>query len=1006
MRNENCSESRISLRYLMICLVIAIIFTSLGVNVYAAPGDKLSDKVEEVQTDKVVDAILASDTYYPSYIQAKDDEGYANYSGKGVLVDLSKTEIPEGLKLKDYLLNEYTSQELNETFSGSFIDWKENSLGWIDLVFDIETKGYYNIEIEYYTPTGSVQTPQRSLNIDGDLPFIEAAIVDFDRLWEDSSKALKINTVGDQIRPKQNQVFGMRNFRVSDHDGKYSTPLRYAFDKGDHKIRLVYQYEPVVIKSVKLVAPKDSLSYAEYLNEKRSEGARDATTPIRMEGEDVTYKSHPVLRMDASSDPAAYPSFDKGNTRLNVIGGSSWASSNQTLIWKVQAETSGLYKLAFRSYAKYTDGIPVFRQIKINGEVPFEEFECYEIPFSDWDCYSLNDEEGNPYLVYLEEGENTLEISVKLGEVAAIMNALEEDANNLSLLVKDITKITGTLPDPNFDYKLDEKVENLEERLTEITASFQNQIDRISNLSAKRPAAVNNFVMMKQQFDRMIADTDIIPKSYESLNNAMINLATWIKEFGKQPLQLDYIEFLPPDAEVEVVKSTFWQRISAAFTSFMVSFVKDYDGVGTDADGNETVVLDVWISRGKEWAEILKQQSDEDFFVNKNIAVKMNILPSGQLNASAGSVLLLALASGTGPDACLGVAANLPVEYGMRGAIHPLSSFDDFKEIFDEDKVENRFLNGIMIPFYFTDAEGNGEYYGLPETMDFQCLYYRKDVMSDYRLEIPNTWDDIYSKILPILNNEGMDFYYAGGYNPFLFQNSGEYFLEGNRDSAWNSPEAVNAFKQWTDLYTIYDVPVTADFYNRFRNGQMPIGIGGIDIYTKLVSAAPEITGKWGVAPMPGIVQEDGTINRASGGGTTACIILNDSDKKDEAWEFIKWYTDAETQVQYANDIKTIIGPEAIWASANVDAFNQLPWDAELKTVISEYQKWYKDPPNVVGGYIVGRYLENARVTVVVDHGLYRPALEKAVSEIDRELEIKNKEFERRAEYEAAKNKE
>ena len=723
------------------------------------------------------------------------------------------------------------------------------------------------------------------------------------------------------------------------------------------------------------------------------------TSTVTIQGEGVTYKSDTSLRVEGSSDPAAFPSYINGCTRLNVIGGGTWASSNQTLTWVFDAPEEGLYQLTLRAYAKYTDGIPVYRQIKINGEVPFKEFECYEIPFEDWDCFALGNEDEVPYLVYLKKGENILQMTVKLGEIAEIMNALEKDANALSELVTDITKITSTNPDPNFEYQLDKKVPNLEARFQAISDSFEKQITRIKNLSEKRPAAINNFEMMKEQFDRILNNTDIIAKNYTDLTDAMANLATWIKSFSSLPMQVDYIEFIPPEQEVEIVKSKWWQKLAASFNAFIQSFFKNYDAVAgidpNDPDAQETVVLDVWISRGKEWAQILKQLSEEEFSRTHNIEINMNILPSGQLNASAGSVLLLALASGTAPDLAMGVASNLPVEYGMRGAIYDLSQFEDFEEI------SGRFLDGIMIPFYFQEG-----YYGLPETMDFQCMYYRKDILNAYDLEIPSTWTDVYSKILPILNNNGMDFYYAGGYNPFLFQHGGEFYKtdkNGVTQSAWDSAEAIAGFKQWTDLYTIYDVPVAADFYTRFRSGQIPIGIGGMDIYTKLVSAAPEISGKWGVAVIPGVVQEDGQVNRASGGSTSAAVILKTCEKPDAAWEFLKWYTSAETQVSYANDIKAIIGPEAIWASANVEAFDVLPWDAELEDVIKVYQSWYKDAPNVIGGYIVGRYLENARVAVIVDNEPYRPSLEKAVKEINNELKKKHAEFERRAEYEAKK---
>jgi len=448
------------------------------------------------------------------------------------------------------------------------------------------------------------------------------------------------------------------------------------------------------------------------------------------------------------------------------------------------------------------------------------------------------------------------------------------------------------------------------------------------------------------------------------------------------------------------VRASFIDKLVASFRTFILSFFKDYDYVPsvTEHDGKKYESINVWVARGKEWAEILKQIADEEFTEEFNTYINMNMLPAGQLGGGT-SVLLLALASGTGPDVALGVASNIPVEYGMRGAVSDLSQFQGFEEVI------KRFLPGIMIPFEF-----QGGYYGLPETMDFSALYYRKDILEEFDLEIPETWQDVYTKILPTLKKNGMDFFYASGFHPFLMQYGGAYFKTVEKNgyqilqSALDSPEAYTAFEQFTNLYRIYNIPVQADFYTRFRSGQMPMGIANFDTYIKLSAAAPEIYGKWDVAPIPGVRMEDGRINRASGGaGTTAGIILSSSEKKEIAWNFLEWYTRTETQTRYANDVISFIGPEARWNSANIEAFNQLPWDANLRKVIEVQKDDYKDAPNVIGGYIVGRWIENARVGVVVEKKPYRPQLEKAIKEINYELEIKHEEFRMREEYEKAK---
>lgn len=985
-------------RKLILCLAIIIsmsfVLGAIDFAVFADPGDTLAEKVEKANPKEERKDTLqrTSETRYLNFLDNMAAEGVKDFTGnEPITVNFDTVTVPDGVNKDDYVVDNYEGRQ------GTVINWTDSDLQWLEFEVDVETEGLYNFEIEYLATEGTTMSPQRTIHIDDKIQYKEAGLFELPRIWKDDLEVgadPEKNVLGDEIRPKQVQEFNWQTKRIVDIDGKYVQPLRYRLTPGKHTIRLIYVYEPIVIGSIKVIAPEVVKTYEEVKEEYNSKGYELATQPYRIEGEHVSYKSDSSLRLEGTTDPKAYPEY-KGYYKLNVIGKDRWSKSNQTLKWILDAPESGLYKVTLRMYQKYTDGLPVYRQIAVNGKVPFEEFEAYEFKFTDWANVTIESPEGEPYLIYLEKGENTFEMSVKLGKFTDIMNNLEQDAEVLSEKISEIISITSINPDPNFRYNLQVKIPDLLPTFQAIVDSFGRQIERIEAISEKRPGAVNNFQMMITQLEAMINEPESIASGLSELTNAQGSLSTWIRDFANSPLEIDYIEFMPKDQEVKQVKSNFFEKWIGTFRTFVQSFFKDYDAVAGVTEGGEYEVvetIDVWVSRGKEWAEVLKQQTDEEFTADTGINVVMNILPAGQLGGGT-SVLLLALASGTGPDASLGVTSNIPVEYGMRDAVYDLSQRDDFQE------VKDRFLDGIMVPFQF-----EGGYYGLPETMDFSALYYRIDVLEKYGLSIPKTWDDVYTKILPTLKKNGMDFSYTSGFHTFLYQNEGSYYKDNNTKSNLTSAEAYDAFEQFTNLYRIYGVPVQADFYNRFRTGQMPMGIGNFDTYIKLSSAAPEIYGKWDVAPIPGMVNDEGEINRASGGvGTTAAMILKNSDKIDEAWDYLKWYTSTETQVRYANDIRSVIGPEALWASANVEAFNQLPWDANLKGVIEEHQKWYRDMPNVIGGYITTRWIENARVGVVVEGKPYRPQLEKAVKEINLELEIKNAEFDNRAKYEEEK---
>lgn len=94
-----------------------------------------------------------------------------------------------------------------------------------------------------------------------------------------------------------------------------------------------------------------------------------------------------------------------------------------------------------------------------------------------------------------------------------------------------------------------------------------------------------------------------------------------------------------------------------------------------------------------------------------------------------------------------------------------------------------------------------------------------------------------------------------------------------------------------------------ADFYNRFRAGTMPLGLAPYSLYLTLYQAAPEIEGRWGVANVPAF-----PAGAAVAGSGTGCAIIEKSDHHEAAWEFLKWWTSAETQIRYSRNLESILG--------------------------------------------------------------------------------------------------
>ena len=111
---------------------------------------------------------------------------------------------------------------------------------------------------------------------------------------------------------------------------------------------------------------------------------------------------------------------------------------------------------------------------------------------------------------------------------------------------------------------------------------------------------------------------------------------------------------------------------------------------------------------------------------------------------------------------------------------------------------------------------------------------------------------------------------------------------------------------------------------------------------------------------LPGVLDANGKLNNITTGGGTGAVILSASKNKDEAWEFLKWWTSAEIQYRYGTEVENILGASARVATANVEALKLYSWDyATLGNIMSQWKK-VKELPEVPGGYYVSRVLDQA----------------------------------------------
>ena len=116
-------------------------------------------------------------------------------------------------------------------------------------------------------------------------------------------------------------------------------------------------------------------------------------------------------------------------------------------------------------------------------------------------------------------------------------------------------------------------------------------------------------------------------------------------------------------------------------------------------------------------------------------------------------------------------------------------------------------------------------------------------------------------------------------------------------------------------------------------------------------------------------------------------------DTKQEAWEFLKWWTSAQTQTAYAREMEAVLGTSGRYLVANLDSYAAAVWPDSMQTAIEAVLDDLHGIPQVPGGYITGRYIYNAFITVVTEYENAADTLFEANELIKKEITKKRIEF-------------
>jgi len=848
----------------------------------------------------------------------------------------------------------------------------------LELQIEVERAGVYALAFDYYNLVDSLLNIEFALKVNGQFPFRELRRLQFTNNWINRGEVSR-DRFGNEIVPTPEMVFEWLQGTLLDSTYRNSEPLGIYLQQGLNILTLDVSEGNFLLGDLTLKSPNRTLSA--YVP-----GTVSGTQMIVIEAENMTQRNASSIRAGSSFNVDMSPSNPTRRV-LNHLDGSSFRTPGQRIDYTFMVEEAGYYYLAFLYQGDQNIDFPVFREIRINGEIPNEQLVAYPFPFTRnlRELVVSDGNTGNHMTFFFEAGENTLSLIVNVAPVSHIIERLEDIMVEINEFALQINRLTGGTRDRNRTFDLERFIpdasQSLESWADELDAFYESV--RPYSPDVRRIAAFNSLQVVSSILRGLAAEPNQIPVRVGELtdggSSAISLLAGLNQSLDSGSLTLDRI-FITQDVGLLPASSNLWQRAANQVHRFFNSFVDE--DFAPQASNPEN--LQVWVNRPRQYIEILQQMADVYFTPETGISVDFSIMPDeGRLT--------LANASGTAPDVAQSITFTLPFEFALREAAVDLTQFDGF------DEIASRIPEGLFIP-----STIGHRIYSIPETMNFTVLFYREDILNALNIPVPDTIDEVIS-ILPDLQRLGMNFFHPAGTPgmrgfaavlPLIYQHGGSFYGETVESTTINSEESIAGFRQLTDLFTIYNLPYEVpNFYQSFRSGILPIGISGFNTYMLLLNAAPELANLWNIALIPGVENADGQVMRHTTGGEMSSMIFQSSEMQEEAWQYLQWWASTETQANFGQRLQSTFGPEFLWNPANLEALAQLPWNSSHRDIIIEQSRWIDEAPRVPGTYMLERELSTAFINTVLEGESVRRAIDLAVRRTNRETWRRLEEF-------------
>lgn len=265
----------------------------------------------------------------------------------------------------------------------------------------------------------------------------------------------------------------------------------------------------------------------------------------------------------------------------------------------------------------------------------------------------------------------------------------------------------------------------------------------------------------------------------------------------------------------------------------------------------------------------------------------------------------------------------------------------------------------------------DGSFYGVPFDSGVAATFYRKDMIEEagYTEEDMQdlTWDKYIEIGRAVKEKCGVDMCTLDpsdlGQIRIMMQSAGSWYTDADGNVSFTDnqalKDAITTYKKLVDAGITKQTADWDQFVGAFNNGEVASVVSGCWVASS-IKAAEDQSGKWAVAPVPRMSENENSINASSIGGG-AWYVLQNVGNADLAKDFV-----------------------ATTFGSNVDLMNQLVSDISLVSTLNAAA----EAPNVsegveyFGGQTVNKdFAEWTAEVPTVNYGMHTYALEDIMSE-------------------------